>query len=319
MFPLSKASLEKHQILLYVVAVAAGLLVAMGAGRFAPVLEPGINPAIGFLLYVTFLQVPVASLKRALTRGRFMAALLTTNFVVVPLVVFALVQFLPGDPVIRFAVALVLLAPCIDYVVVFTEFGKGDSEVMLAATPILLAAQMALLPLFLGVGLGAEAAALISPGPFLHAFLWLIVVPLGLALLTQWLAARVEPARRWADFLGWMPVPAMCLVLFIVFAAIVPRVGDSIRSLGPALGAYVAFAVIMPLVAKLVGRFFKLPPPHGRTLAFSASIRNSLVVLPIALALPQTGELAASTVICQTIVELIAVLVYIRWIPRIIR
>ncbi|MEE8559517.1 MAG: arsenic resistance protein, partial [Alphaproteobacteria bacterium] len=56
-----------------------------------------------------------------------------------------------------------------------------------------------------------------------------------------------------------------------------------------------------------------------RALVFSASTRNSLVVLPLALAAPFGGGLVAAVVVTQTLVELLGELVYIRAIPRIIR
>ncbi|MFQ5626261.1 MAG: hypothetical protein ACE5FM_06360, partial [Methyloligellaceae bacterium] len=54
----------------------------------------------------------------------------------------------------------------------------------------------------------------------------------------------------------------------------------------------------------------------SRALMFSVSTRNSLVVLPLALAVPFGGGLVAAVVITQTLVELLAELVYIRLIPR---
>ncbi len=41
--------------------------------------------ALPLMLYVTFLQVPVAELRRAFGQVRFLAALMTANFIVVPL------------------------------------------------------------------------------------------------------------------------------------------------------------------------------------------------------------------------------------------
>jgi arsenite transporter len=49
------------------------------------------------LLYVTFLQVPIAELARSLRDGRFPAAALVVNFAVVPLIVATMFTFLPGD------------------------------------------------------------------------------------------------------------------------------------------------------------------------------------------------------------------------------
>ena len=65
-----------------------------------------------------------------------------------------LVQFLPPDPMVRLGVLLVLLTPCIDYVVTFSHLGRADARLLLAATPALLIMQMLLLPLFLNLFLG---------------------------------------------------------------------------------------------------------------------------------------------------------------------
>ncbi len=49
---------------------------------------------------------------------------------------------------------------------------------------------------------------------------------------------------------------------------------------------------------------------------FSAGTRNSLVVLPLALALPEGWILATAVIVTQTMVELVGELFYIRFVPR---
>src|SRR3546814_11434152 len=98
------------------------------------------------MLFVTFLQVPVSDLGRSFSRFRFLAVLLLANFIVVPCIVTVLVYFLPMDPMLRLGVLLVLLTPCIDYVVTFAHLGRAASRLLLAATPTLCIVQMILLP-----------------------------------------------------------------------------------------------------------------------------------------------------------------------------
>lgn len=136
-----------------------------------------------------------------------------TNFVVTPLLVAVLVQFLPSDPMVRLGVLQVLLTPCIDYVVTFSHLGCADARLLLAATPTLLVVQMLLLPVYLGLLLGNDAATLVQPGPFVHAFVWLIAVPLALAGLVQLWAARSRAGEKASAALGLLPVPATALVL----------------------------------------------------------------------------------------------------------
>jgi len=51
---------------------------------------------------------------------------------------------------------------------------------------------------------------------------------------------------------------------------------------------------------------------------FSGGTRNSLVILPLALALPGQLALAALVVVTQTLVELIGMVLYVRFLPRIV-
>ena len=129
------ARMERHQIGLYLAAIMAG----GGAGFLAPgsasALELAINPVLGLLLYATFLGIPFASLGRAARDLRFMSTVLVLNFAVVPVVVFGLSRFVAGDQALLVGVLLVLLTPCIDYVIVFTGLAGGASDRLLAAAP----------------------------------------------------------------------------------------------------------------------------------------------------------------------------------------
>ncbi|RYF79658.1 MAG: arsenic resistance protein, partial [Comamonadaceae bacterium] len=191
-------ALERLQIAMYLAALAVGALLGWACPGGVP--AAWIDPAIGLMLYVTFLQVPMRELWRGWAQGRFLVALGVVNFVVLPLLVWALAQALPtAHPqadLLRLGLLLVLLAPCIDYVVTFAHLGRADARLLLAATPLLLLAQMLLLPLYLHLMLGASAAQRVQAGPFVHAFVWLIAVPLALAALTQAAAARHRGAAR---------------------------------------------------------------------------------------------------------------------------
>ena len=306
--------LEARQVWIYFAAV----IVATAIGFVIPgtaVLESAINPALALMLFVTFLQVPVAALGRALQELRFMGALLAVNFIAVPLLVLGLVQFLPADPLIRLGVLMVLLCPCIDYVVTFAHLGRADARLLLASTPMLLIAQMVLLPIYLRLFLGAEAAAYVQPGPFIHAFVWLIAIPFVLAALVQTWAARSKTGERVSSGLGLAPVPATALVLFIVVAAVMPQLGQTLDRTLSVVPVYVAFSVLAPLIGWAVSRLAGLTPEAGRAVAFSAGTRNSLVVLPLALVVPGAIPLVPAIIVTQTLIELLAELVYIRGIP----
>lgn len=316
---MTRDTLEHHQIPLYFVAVllaaAFGLLVPSSASGLGML----VTPAIAVLMYAMFLQIPFLDLRQGLANKRFLSALLLANFILVPLLVWALTRGLVERPALLVGALLVLLTPCIDYVVVFTHIGKGDSRLMLAATPVLLLLQLALLPVYLGLMLGAQSGVVVAAGPFVEAFLLLIVLPMILAVLTTSLARRSSVVSAWSNAWAWLPVPAMALVLFVVIASQITSVVRDIGLLVPVIPVYVGFLVLAPLMGMLVARLFALPAATARAVTFSASTRNSLVVLPLALALPEDVRgLAATVVILQTLIELVGELIYIRLIPALV-
>jgi len=307
--------LEQRQVGVYFGAVAVAAILAWRIPASAA-LAPAIDPLLGFMLFVTFLQVPLTQLRRAAAQLRFLGALLTSNFIAIPLLLACLQPWLPGAPLARIGVLLVLLTPCIDYVVTFAHIGRADARPLLAATPILLGAQMLLLPIYLGAFLGAEAAGLAQWQPFVHAFIWLIAAPLGLAALFQAGAARSRAMRAAVSLLGVLPVPATALVLFVVVAAVAPRLGLALDEVRAAIPVYAAFAVLAPLIGWATGRLWRLPAEQARAVSFSSATRNSLVVLPLGLAIPGAVPILPAVIVAQTLVELVSELIYIRLLPR---
>ncbi|UVL20139.1 arsenic resistance protein [Pseudomonas sp. B21-044] len=317
---MDRAQLEQNQIPLYFIAVAQAAVLGLLAPGAAGALEALVTPAIAVLMYAMFLQIPFLDLRAGLGNRRFMGALLLANFVLVPLLVWAGTRGLTEHPAVLVGALLVLLTPCIDYVVVFTHLGKGDARLTLAATPVLLLVQLALLPLYLALMLGGASHVEISVAPFVEAFVLLIALPLLLAVATSAGARRSTVISKWNDAWTWLPVPAMALVLIAVIGSQIGVVASRLDDLLPVVPVYVGFALLAPLLGWFVARLFRLSTGEARAVTFSAATRNSLVVLPLALALPESiRALAAAAVITQTLVELVSELVYVRVVPSLVR
>ena len=212
--------LEDRQIPLYLLALLAGA----GFGLLAPVsatgLEPVINPVLMLLLYATFLSIPLTRLGQVIRDGRFLAGLMVLNFVIVPVVVFALSRFVADHPALLLGVLFVLLTPCIDYVIVFSGLAGAAHERLAAAAPLLMLGQMLMLPVYLGLFIGPELFDVVDIGPFVEAFVLLIVVPLILAAVTQFLAGRTRLAQRVMRGVETLMVPLVMLTLAVVVASL---------------------------------------------------------------------------------------------------
>ena len=319
---ISKDVLERNQIPIYAAALLLGAAIGLVSPATGSVLEAAIYPVLGVLLYATFLQVPFSELRSAATSGRFLVAMLVLNFLFVPVVVFLLSRFVAGEPAVLLGVLLVLLTPCIDYVIVFSELGGSDARKVLAATPVLMLAQIVALPVYLWLFVGAEVLTIFSAGPFLEAFLLLIVLPLGLAIGTQYLAARRSAvgsvASRWDSVIGYLPVPFLTLTLLAVVASQIPKLEGAFVQVVGVAPIYVAFLVIMALLGRVTARLFSLGVETGRALIFTGATRNSLVVLPLTLALPAAFNLTPAVVVTQTLVELAGLLIYVKLVPSLL-
>ena len=309
---------ERLQAPIYAGALAVGLTIGLGAPHVGERLEPAIWPALAVLLYATFSQIPLAHMGAAACDRRFAAALVLGNFVAVPVLVFAITRPVAGDRAVLLGLLLVLLAPCIDWFVPFTRAGGGDAARALAATPLLFLGQVVAVPLLLLAFMGGEAADVFRAGPFVTAFATLVVAPLVLAGATRTVAGRLFPSRRPAAALAAVPVPALAVVLLMVAASQADAVRDAGGQIAAAAAVCAAYALLVPLVAWAVCAAMRLPPPTARTVVFSMGTRNSFVVLPLALALPEGATLAAAVVVTQTLVELTAMTGYVRLVPLLI-
>ena len=82
-------------------------------------LDALVTPTIAVLMYAMFLAF--LELRDGLSNKRFMSALLIANFVLIPMLVLGFTRGLTDHSAILVGTLLVLLTPCIDYVVVFTH------------------------------------------------------------------------------------------------------------------------------------------------------------------------------------------------------
>ena len=312
-----REKLENQQIWIYVISLIVGALIGLSSERFGAYFAFAISPLIAILMYGMFSQIPFSKLKKALSNRKFIVVLLLGNFVVVPVIVWLLIMLFPQPTPILLGVCLVLLTPCIDYVIVFTQLGKGNEKLILAATPILFVVQLLLLPLYLWLFIGEEMVGIVQIQPFLGAFVLLIAVPFMLAVATQLWAKNQSFGARVLASAAWLPVPFMAFVLIAVVASQIAKVYRDFGIILDVIPIYILFLIVTPIVARGLIFVFKLEVRAGRALIFSMGTRNSLVVLPLAFALPDAwATIAAAIIVTQTIVELVGELAYIKIVPK---
>lgn len=312
---MNRLTLERRQVWIYLGAISVGLAVGTWMPESRPVLEALLWPALVLMLYTTFLQVPLLHVRAALTDHRFSAAVIAGNFLVIPLLAWLLVQWLPPDPALRLGVLMVLLVPCTDWFITFSQLAGGDAPRAIAITPVNLLLQLPLLPAYLWLMAGSDLSAAMNIGHVWPAFL-VVLIPLGVAAITEWRLEQGSGLARFRDTAAWWPVPLVAVVVFLIAGAHVTVVQDALGVLHYVVPVYVVFLLLAALLAKLLAKLLALPSDQGRTLAFSLGTRNSFLVLPLALALPAGWEIAVIVIVVQSLVELSGMLFYLRWVPK---
>lgn len=114
-------------------------------------------------------------------------------------------------------------------------------------------------------------------------------------------------------------VPLMMLTLAVVVTSQIDAVNHQLGQVLQVIPLYIAFLAIMIPVGMGTAKLFKQQPAATRAVVFSGVTRNSLVVLPLALAFPPSLGLAAVVVVTQTLVELIGMVIFVRLIPQLVK
>ncbi len=185
---MSRLTLERHQVWVYLIAIGFGLAVGTTWPGIGPAMETLLWPTLAALLFATFLQVLLLHVLDALRDRRFAMAVLLGNFIALPLLACTLVEVFDFDPVVRLGVLLVLLVPCTDWFITFSQLGKGDVPRAIAITPLNLVLQLILLPLYLLVMADTQRLA---------SWDWTTLAPAVLILLVPMAAAVL--AERWIE------------------------------------------------------------------------------------------------------------------------
>ncbi|MDN5604109.1 MAG: hypothetical protein L0G59_01600 [Kocuria sp.] len=330
--------LEKTQVWVYLLAIAIGLGLGLGVPGSQPFAEALIWPGLALLMYSTFSQVSLTEIPQAIRDGRFLAAALVGNFLLIPWAVWGLVHWAPDSPAARLGLLMTLVAPCTDWFITFAQLGRGDSLRATALAPLNMLIQLPLVPLYISLFANNSAGLVLDADALIPAAA-VILVPLTMVACTEALiswGSRAEGSKRpqghrgrrpvalgrlaalWHGKLGVLPVPLLAVVILCVMTS---HAGEVVASLDllPKVGRVcVAYLMVALVLAKVLARALHVTKEPARTLAFTFGTRNSFVVLPLALALPAGWGLAAVVVIMQSIIELLGMIVFLWFVPRVL-
>ncbi len=315
-------------------AMAAGLLL----GRLLPGLDDALDAvkvgqtslpiAIGLLLmmYPVLAKVRYNEIRLITADRRMMATSLIFNWIIGPLVMFALAWLLlPDQPAYRTGVILVGLARCIAMVLIWTDLACGDRE--MAAVLVALNAVFQVL-FYAGLGvfylnvlpnwLGLDTANLeVSMGTIAKTVAIFLGIPLVAGYLTRTLGER-RRGREWYEEtvlpkIGPIALYGLLFTVVVLFAlqghTITSEPLDVVRIAVPLL----AYFAVMWFGAFWVSRRLHLTYERTASLSFSAASNDFELAIAVAIGVfgVTSGEALAGVVGPLIEVPVLVALVYV--------
>jgi len=314
---------DRVQPALLVGSIGLGLAIGSMSEGLGRALGPLVSVGVFVLIYFVLLGVDLRSVAAAFANRRFVGISVGINFVLNPLVAWALgTIFLGSETDLFVGFVLFLVTPCIGWYLIFTELADGDTVLGVSLLVVNTVLQILLLPAYLW--LLAGRAVTVDASTITTSVGLYLLVPLLLAAGTRWAAGRRwTGARARSDLdeltgragFGHLKTAILMLIVASMFAsqadAMLAQKSSVVRLIAPTA----AFFTITFLVAIAVARLTDMSHAHRALLVFTTSSRNSEASLAIAVT-AFSSPLVALPVAIGPAIELPLLILMVRLLGR---
>ena len=311
--------LDKFQSVIILCSAALGLFLGQFSW-FSRNADKFIVPFLMLMLTIVFLNVPLKEMKVAFKNFRFSGLSLGMNFIWTPIFAWILgLIFLKDHPDLWIGFLMLLVTPCTDWYLVFTQMAGGKVPLAAALLPWHLILQLLLLPVYLLLFAGKLVPVDIHI--LLQSVLLVLVIPLVLALLLEKCFSTMKGEPWLKDIflpkIGPFQLIFLCLAIMAMLSsqgrAIISNPRTTLLLVPPLMIFYLSNLFLSLKVCKLAG----IEKTASIGFSFSTLARNSPIALAIAVtAFPDRPAIALALVI-GPLIELPTMAIFVTFFRKV--
>lgn len=254
------------------------MVTALFIGQYemiSDVLGSLVVPLLMVLLFLIFLDVPFRDIPVSIKNYKFNFISLAINFIWTPLLSYLLGYiFLADQPVLWLGLVMLLVTPCTDWYIIFTNITKGNTALSTTILPINFILQIILLPVYIYLFFGVFEW--VSFGVVFSMILTL-TIPLGLAILVK----LIFPGEYLSRLSSLSPI-ILSMAVLSIFASERDTLFNNLNLLQIILIPILLFFVITFFISNFAARIFEFNYRDTVSLVMTTMARNSPLALAIA-------------------------------------
>lgn len=254
------------------------MVTALFIGQYemiSDVLGSLVVPLLMVLLFLIFLDVPFRDIPVSIKNYKFNFISLAINFIWTPLLSYLLGYiFLADQPVLWLGLVMLLVTPCTDWYIIFTNIAKGNTALSTTILPINFILQIILLPVYIYLFFGVFEWVSFN---VVFQMMLTLMIPLGLAILVK----LIFPGEYLSRLSSLSPI-ILSMAVLSIFASERDTLFNNLNLLQIILIPILLFFVITFFISNFAARILEFNYRDTVSLVMTTMARNSPLALAIA-------------------------------------
>lgn len=291
--------------LLFVAAILAGASIGAISPSSGEMLGGYVDATVLLLVGLLIFEVEFARFRPNLSDARFLLIAWVANFIVVPVVGFAIASlFLSGQPLFFIGLVIYFMSPCTDWFLGFTRLARGNTALGTTLIPVNMVSQLLLYPVFLHlfVGDGAPVGAAAIGEALLQWFL----IPFVAAIVLRMGMKQLLGPALFDRLLGWVSMAIPLLIALLIVQIFAANIGVIVEHAGVFVVMLVAifiFFVVTFILGEIISKAARLAHPEHALLTMTMAARNAPMMLGVTIIVMPDQPLIYAAIIIGMLVE----------------